>query len=547
MAATTTLPEDDLTRGRAACLAQAWATAADALTAAAATAPLEPADLELLATAAYLAGRDQVSTDAMEAAHREHLRRGDAVRAARCGFWLSLGLLLRGESARGGGWVTRSQRLVDDTDCAERGFLMLPTALATLFGGGAAAAHAIFEQAAEIGERFGEPDLVALARHGQGQALVRLGDRAGGLAVLDEVLASVAAGEVGPVTGGILYCAVIETCHEVFDLRRAREWTAALSRWCAAQPELVPYRGQCLVHRSQVLQLSGDWPEAVREAQLACERLATPAHPALGMAMYQLGELHRLCGRAEDAEAAYAGASACGHYPQPGLALLRLGQGRVEAAVTAIRSAAAEVTGSLARARILAAYVEIVLTTGEVDDADRAAAELMATAEDLDSPTLRAVASHAVGQVRLAGDDPAAALDALHAAAEEWQSLQARYDGARTQVLVGLARRQLGDEDAARLDLAGARATFAALGAARDLAAVDRLEASDAVPAAGGLSAREVQVLRLVATGRTNAAIADELVLSERTVDRHVSNILAKLGLPSRSAATAWAYEQHLV
>ena len=412
--ATTTLGALD--RGRAAVRAQAWATAADALVEAAATSPLDPADLELLATAAYLAGRDDLSTAAWEDAHREHLRRGDPARAARCGFWLSMALLLRGEYARGGGWVARAKRLVAESagDCPERGFLMLPTALATMFDGGAAAAYAIFEQAAEIGERFAEPDLVALARHGQGQALVRGGDRAGGLALLDEVLASVSAGEVGPIAGGIIYCAVIETCHEAFDLRRVREWTAALSRWCEAQPELVPYRGQCLVHRSEVLQLSGEWPEAVREAQLACERLSTPAHPALGMAMYQLGELHRLCGRADEAEAAYAGASACGHYPQPGLALLRLGQGRVDAAVTAVRSAAAETTEPLARARILRAYVEIVLAAGDVADAHRAAEELAATAGELGSPTLRAVAAHAPGAVRLAEGDPAGALEALH-------------------------------------------------------------------------------------------------------------------------------------
>jgi DNA-binding NarL/FixJ family response regulator len=548
VATTTTTPLDELTRGRAACREQAWATAADAMGAAAAGSALEPADLELLATAAYLAGRDEASTTAWEDAYREHLRRGDPVRAARCGFWLSLALLLRGEMARGSGWVAKSHRLVADSgeDCAERGFLMLPTALATLFEGGAAAAQAIFEQAAEIGERFAEPDLVALARHGQGQALVRGGDKAAGLALLDEVLASVASGEVGQIAGGILYCAVIETCHEVFDLRRVREWTAALSRWCAAQPELVLYRGQCLVHRSEVLQLSGEWPDAVREAQLACERLSTPAHPALGMAMYQLGELHRLCGKAEEAEAAFAGASACGHYPQPGLALLRLGQGRLDAAVTAVRAAAAEVTEPRSRARVLAAYVEIMLAAGDVADAGGAAAELTATAEDLDSPTLRAVAAQASGAVRLAEGDPAGALEALHDAAEEWQALQARYDGARTRVLVGLARRLLGDEDAARLDLAGARSTLVGLGAVGDVAALDRVAPTED-PAYGNLSPREVQVLRLVATGRTNAAIAAELVLSERTVDRHVSNILAKLGLGSRSAATAWAYEHRLV
>ena len=547
MATTTTAPggdDGDLSRGRAAYQASAWATAADALTAAASAGPLGPADLELLATSAYLAGRNEESIAAWEAAHREHVRRGDPVRAARCGFWLSMGLLLHGETARGGGWVVRSQRLVADTECAERGFLMLPAALAALFDGGSAAAYAIFEQAAAIGDRFAEPDLVALARHGQGQALVRGGDRVGGLALLDEVLTAVSAGEVGPIAGGIVYCAVIETCHEVFDLRRVREWTAALSRWCAAQPELVLYRGQCLVHRSEVLQLSGEWPAAVREAQLACERLSTPTHPALGMAMYQLGELHRLCGRADEAEAAYAGASACGHYPQPGLALLRLGQGRVDAAVTAVRSAAVEVTEPLARARILRAYVEIVLAAGDVADARRASDELTATATELGSPTLRAVAAHAAGAVRLAESDPVGALEVLHDAAEEWRALEARYDGARTQVLVGLARRQLGDEDAARLDLAGARSTLAYLGAVGEVAALDRL--ADAAPGVGGLSPREVQVLRLVATGRTNVAIAADLVLSERTVDRHVSNILAKLGLPSRSAATAWAYEHHL-
>ena len=238
-----------LDRGRDAFQREAWATASDELTAADQQSPLDAEDLERLATAAYLAGRDADSAAALERAHQDHLRDGEPARAARCAFWLGLALILRGEMARGGGWVARGQRLVDDgqLECAERGFLLLPAGFATLFEGGAAAAHAIFATAAEICERFADRDLIALGRHGQGQALIRLGDTAGGVALLDEVMTALTAGEVGPIATGLIYCAVIEICHEIFDLRRAHEWTTALSHWCAGQPELVPYRGQCLV------------------------------------------------------------------------------------------------------------------------------------------------------------------------------------------------------------------------------------------------------------------------------------------------------------
>ena len=545
----------DLDRGRDAYARQAWATAYEALTAAAALAPLDPEDLEQLATAAFLAGHDDDSAAALEQAHREHLRRGDTARAARCGFWLGFALTMRGEQARGSGWVARSQRLVDDEDldCPERGFLMLPTAFTALFSGGAAAAYAIFERAAAIGERFSDPDLVAMARHGQGQSQIRRGDPTGGMALIDEVMTAVAAGDVGPIPSGLIYCAVIETCHQIYDVRRAQEWTAALSDWCAAQPELVPYRGQCLVHRSEVLQQAGEWPDAMEEAQLACRRLSTPtAQPALGKAMYQLGELHRLRGEADEAEAAYRRASEFGHSPQPGLALLRAAQGRLDAAVAAIRSAADDEPDPMERTRVLPAYVEILLAAGDVDAARAAADELSAVAADVAAPLLAAKAAHARGAVLLAEGDPRAALEALREAGEGWRAVQARYDGARTRVLVGLARRELGDDDTAQLELDGARAVFVALGATPDLERLDLLESTDtaaaaAGPDAGPLSPRELEVLRLVATGRTNHAIAAELVLSERTVARHVSNIFAKLGLSSRSAATAYAFQHHLV
>jgi len=537
-----------LERGREAYRAGRWADARDALEATP-RGLRAPEDWERLAVCAYLTGRDEESAAAWESAYYGHLGAGHPAEGARCAFWLALGLLMRGNGARANGWFSRSRTALEEggiLECPASGYLLIAAMLGALGSGDAAGAMDLAVQAAGIGDRHGDPDLRALGTLGHGQALLALGETAGGTAKLDEAMVAVAAGEAGPVTTGIVYCAVIVECMSALDLARASEWTTALSAWCEAQPDLVPYRGQCLVHRSEVLQLSGKWREAVREAQLACELLATPAHPALGRAMYQLGELHRLCGRADEAEASYAGASACGHYPQPGLALLRLRQGRVDAAVTAIRSAAAETTEGLARARILPAYVEILLAAGDVADARRAADELTATASELGSPTLRAVAAHAAGAVLLAEGDAVGALEALHDAAEEWQALEARYEGARTQVLVGLARRQLGDEDAARLDLAGARSTLAGVGAVGELAALDRV-AGQASPAAGGLSPREVEVLRLVATGRTNVAIAADLVLSERTVDRHVSNILAKLGLPSRSAATAWAYEQHLV
>lgn len=537
-----------LARCRAAFDRREWATAADGFTAAAQVAPLDASDLELLAIAGYLAGRDDASAAAWEQAHQAHLRCGVPARAARCAFWLGLALILRGDMARGGGWVARAQRIGADhgLDGPEQGFLMLPAGFATLVQGGAAAAYSIFEQAAAIGERFSEPDLLALARTGQGQALVRRGDTGAGVALLDEVMTAVTAGEVGPIASGIIYCAVIETCHDTFDLRRAHEWTAALSDWCAAQPELVPYRGQCLVHRCEVMAHAGQWADALVEVRLACSRLSTPtAHPALGRAMYQLGELNRLRGETVAAEAAYQRAGEHGHYPQPGLALLRLAQGRVDVALSAIRGAAAEVTDRLLRARILAAYVDIALAGEDLEGATVASEELTAIARDIQAPLLLAIAAHARAAVLLAAGDPRTGLAALHEAAEGWRALKAPYESARTRVLMGLARRALGDDDTAMLELGGARAIFAELGAAPDLERIDRLGPTS--HDTSGLSPREVQVLRLVAAGRTNHAIAAELVLSQKTVERHLSNIYTKLGLSSRAAATAYAYEHQLI
>ncbi|MGW6979206.1 LuxR C-terminal-related transcriptional regulator [Streptomyces sp. NPDC054932] len=512
--------------------------------------PLPPEDLERLALAAHLTGKGSLSSDLWTRAHHAWLTRGDAPRAVRCVFWLGLDLVLSGQWSRGSGWTARAQRLLDagQPDCVEQGYLLALEGLRSHFAGDPANSLAVAERALAFATRFGDPDLTTFALVCIGESMIALGRSGEGVPLLDEAMVAVTAGEVSPIVAGLAYCAVIAACHDAFDLRRAREWTAELSRWCAAQQELVPYRGVCMAHRVEIMRLHGDWADALDEANRACEWMrSTPAAQSADAAYYQLGELHRLSGEYERAERAYAEASRLGHTAQPGLALSLLAAGDTGAAERAIRTALDAAGGRASRCRILPAYVEVMLAAEKVDEARAAAEELAASAEALDSPLLRALGGRARGAVLLAAGDARGAQAVLGHAVATFRDLDTPYDAARTRLLIGLSCRETGDEVTARLEIRAATSVFRELGAVPDLLRAEELAHRTTTRAAGLLTHRELQVLRHVAVGKSNRAVADELFLSEKTVARHLSNIFVKLGVSSRSAATAYAHRHGLV
>ena len=486
-------------------------------------------------------GRDDEYLRALERAYHAHLEAGAVPRAVRCAFWAGP----EAAAPRRGGARQRvvrpGERLLEreQRDCVERGYLLIPAMLGAASAATTRPCARRRREAAAIGERFGDRDLVALVVEEQGHALVRLGRVEQGLRLMDETMVAVVAGELSPIVTGLVYCNTIAFCQDALELRRAREWTEALAGWCDRQPEMVAHTGVCLVHRAEILELAGDWEVALEEARRAGERFGEVS-VAAGHAVYRQGEVHRVRGELAAAEEAYRDASRCGFEPQPGLALLRLAQGRGEAAASAIRRALSETADPLRRLRLLPAGVEILLAAGAGRRRGRRAGELERLAERHDSahgararrPRRRAVA--------LVEGEAGAALQALRRACRAWQELGVPYEAARARVLVALACRSVGDEDSAALELEAARDAFVGLGAGRRRGRVDALLHSAALH---GLTPRQLEVLRLVAIGRSNREIAAELVISEHTVARHVQNILATLRLRSRTAAGAFAFE----
>ncbi len=534
----------DLEHARAACAAREWRQAHDAFVRADTTEPLEARDLELLTTALLMLAREDDAVATLERAHHLYVERGETLPAVRAATWIGMNLAYRGAVGPAVGWLGRAQHLLEPwpEQTAEDGLLLLPLVFRHGDAGEFEAAAAVAHEAAAIGERFGDHELVALALHAEGHMLVLAGRVSEGLALLDESMVVATTHELWPFVVGIVYCGVILACQQAFEVGRAREWTRALTKWRDEQPELVAFTGRCLVHRAEILQLGGSWSDALSEARLAGRRFVETDNPAAGVAHYRQAELLRLQGDFEGAEQAYREASRFGWEPQPGLAQLRLAEGKVDGALAAVRRAGAELTEPLKRAALLPAYVEIALAAGELDEARAQCIELQALAERYESEMLGAMAAHARGAVGLAAGDVQTALASLRAAQRSWLELAAPYEVARTRELIGRACAALGDDEAATLETAAARELFERLGAAPDLA---RLEAPERPP--HGLSRRELEVLRLVAAGKSNREIAATLVISEHTVARHLQNIYSKLGLSSRAAATAFAFEHELV
>lgn len=462
-------------------------------------------------------------------------------------------MLLDGELARSTGWLGRIRRMLDDyrKDCAERGYVAVLDGLASMARGDNDAADAAFRDAVAAARRFGDRDLLALGLVGQGQAFVQRQETAAGVELLDEAMVGVSADDVTPFLAGILYCAVIVTCLRIFDLQRAREWTLELSDWCESRPEVVPFRGQCLIHRSEILQLQGDWTGALKEAEKACRHLGGRNKASVGRAFYQRGELHRLRGEFDDARAMYDEASCRGYEPQPGASLLRLAEGDRDAAAAAMRGVVNLAVGRQgpgggpSRAKLLAACVEVQVAADDIEAASTAADELAAMATAIRAPYLEALSCQASGAVLLARGNAEAAMPVLHQGWTMWQQVEAPYEAAQTRTLIARASDEMGDRESARMHAGAAIAAFERLGA--DPVASSRQLRPSNNDADHALTDREREVLGLVAAGGTNRQIARRLGISEHTVARHLSNIFDKLGVTSRTAASSFAHTHKLV
>jgi DNA-binding NarL/FixJ family response regulator len=535
---------DQLLQARDAFDRRDWALAFDSLRSAS---DLGPEDTVTLATAAYLLGDADEAIRALQAGYQDRIKKADALGAVRFACWLGLILSMRGEMAVAGGWIARAHRLLESEpeDIVERGYVLIHEYFQCLGRGDLARAAETAARVVQIGRRFHDADLIAEGLNCQGRVMIHLGQVPEGLAALDEAMIGISAGEVSPIIAGGVYCSMVEACQELSDFSRAASWTMALTQWCDAQPGLVPFTGQCSLHRGQIMRLRGAYDEALAEFALAQRRYQAEGTSApAGRALTEQGDVLRIRGRLDEAEAAYRQAAELGHEPQPGLLLVWLARGRTAAAVSAVRRLLAEAQGPVQRSWLLPAAVQAMVAAELPEEARQHSEELSSIAGAFRNSALQASAAYAAGTVALASGEMEEALRQARESYRLWSDIGAPYEIATARVLIARALRELDDEDSARSELAVARGSFAEMGAAPAADEVDRL-LHRARP--GGLTEREVEVLKLVAEGRSNPDIARALVLSQKTVERHLSNIFTKLDVPSRTAAAAYAHDHGLM
>ena len=508
---------------------------------------LTPDELEVLADSAWLVCRLQESLDARQRAYAGYQVAQDDRSAVRTAWRLFWDNLYNGDKVVALGWLRRAHRhLVGVPESAEHGFVALAESELALNRGAGDQAHAHAVHAIEIGERHGTPSLVAFGLTLRGRALIAQGRLEDGCAALDEAMTLLLSGQLDVFFTGAVFCTVIAECSDIADMERAAEWTEAARAWCVSLPVVTPFHGICRIHRGEVLGLLGSWTEAEDEIRTAGEELTAFKPRSAAEALYALAEIQRRRGDLAGAEHSYLRAHELGRDPQPGLALVRLAQGQSTAASAALRTALADQSTSLGRrADLLAAQVSVALAAGDQECAREAADKLSSIAGALDRPAVIATAAFARGALQLASNDAEGAITDLHSALAIWRDLRLPYEEAQAHLLLGKAVQAMGDEEGARLETQAARAGFERLGARRDA-----LRASAALARRpdqlAGLTAREAEVLRLVAAGMSNRQIGQALAISEYTVARHLQNLFVKLGVSSRAAAAAVAVGQQL-
>ena len=506
----------------------------------------DPAWLEALAEAAWWVGRLDTCIGARERAYTLYDDAGASRAAGRCATWLFEHYLFQAKPAIGGGWLRRARRALEgDDDSVEYGLLLIREAQHAHGSGELSLAIERAEAAAALGRRLRAPGLEAVGLEAIGRILIDQGRPTEGLAHLDEAMLFALEGRLDPYTTGRVFCSLVSACEQIGDIRRATEWTEAVGSWAERHPVSL-FPGLCRVHRAGLLQWRGEWTEAEAEARRACAELESINRPSAAAGFVKVGEIRRRIGDYAGAEEAFRRAEELSGQAWPGTALLRLAQGRQQAAAAIITRALDDAGDNrLARGNLLIGHVQVMVATGDLATGTSAADELERIATDFESPVLLAAAATARGRVQLAAGDHGEACAALQEAIKRWTDIDAPYEIATARSLMGQACRKAGDEDGAEQAFLAAEAIFDRLGAAIDAQLTRSFRGAVDLPS--GLSAREVEVLRLVASGRTNRQMAAELNLSEKTIARHVSNIFTKIDVRSRAAATAWAFEQRLI